>query len=269
MTSLDLSAGKKNVLVTRPQARAAEFVGLLNDNGFNALAFASIEIQPVKLNSQLEKQLKSLNQYDCIIFISINAVEQAAVLLQQLNIKPGSISTKIATIGKATFKAANQAGFKVTISPESGFNSESLLALNELQGEQINGARCLIIRGVGGMENLADALSQRGALVDYAEVYRREIPPLDKNISRLQLSEQWQSFKINAITVTSNESLQNLYDMLEAPGKSAMLKTNLIVASERGISLANKLGFRSVICAQSALNQHMLEALKNEFEPVK
>ena len=262
MTREELNVTKKNVLVTRPQARAAEFIDLLNDHGFKALAFASIEIQPVKLNSQLEKQLKLLNQYDCIIFISVNAVEQVADLLRQLNIKPVSVTTKIATIGKSTMKAANQAGFKVTMSPQSGFNSESLLALNALQREQINGARCLIIRGVGGMETLADTLSQRGAQVEYAEVYRREIPSTDKNISRQQLSEQWQSFKINAITVTSNESLQNLYDMLEPPGQLAMLKTNLIVASRRGVSLANKLGFKSVICAQSALNQHMLAALK-------
>lgn len=265
----DTGAGKNTVLVTRPQARAAEFIDLLNDNGFNALAFSSIEIQPVKLNAQIENQLKSLNEYDYIIFISINAVEQAAGFMQQLNLKPQSISTKIATIGKATFKAANQAGFKVNISPEKGFNSESLLALNELQREQINGSRCLIIRGLGGLEKLADELRQRGAQVDYAEVYRREKPAQDKNISRRQLSEKWQSFKINAITVSSNEALQNLYDMLEQPGKSVMLKTNVIVASQRGVSLAKKLGFRSVICAQSAMNQHMLAALKNELEPVK
>ena len=86
-THVDTDVGKNTVLVTRPQARAAEFIDLLNDNGFNGLAFSSIEIQPVKLNSQIEDQLKSLNEYDYIIFISTNAVEQAAGFMQQLKLK--------------------------------------------------------------------------------------------------------------------------------------------------------------------------------------
>jgi len=258
------------VLVTRPQQQADEFIQLLASKGIAALAFPSIEIRSVELDTCLKKILHHLNDYDLIIFISANAVEQASKLMQQLGVAPASITTKMAAIGKATLAAANKAGFNINISPENKFNSEALLALNELQANQLKNQHCLIFRGVGGLEMLADELQQRGAQVSYAEVYRRIKPQHDAQndgqLSCQQLSENWQDLQIKAITVTSNEALQNLYDMLEPPGKNEMLKTPLIVASARGVKLAKKLQFKQVQSAQSAMNQHILDAIEKEFE---
>lgn len=261
-----MSQQQKVVLVTRPQHQLAKISALLTDNNYAVLAFPSIEICAINVTPQLKHTLCSINEYNLIIFISANAVQHALKLLQQQNIKLVDISARIATIGKATRKAAIEVGFKVDISPQQGFNSASLLALNELQAEQINATRCLIMRGVGGLENLADVLLQRGAQVDYAEVYERRIPALDGNISRQALRKNWPDFGINAITVSSNESLQNLYDMLELANntlaaKSLIMNTLIIVVSERSVKLAKSLGFKRIYCAQSAINQHMLEAL--------
>ena len=138
------------VLVTRPQQQAAEFINLLKDKGFNSLPFPSIEIQGVELNQPLKEIFDTLNRFDLIIFISVNAVRYAEKALQKAGIKPASITAKIATIGKATFMSAKTSGFNVTLSPENGFNSDALLALNELQAEAIINNQCLIFRGVGG-----------------------------------------------------------------------------------------------------------------------
>lgn len=262
---------KKSVLVTRPQHQSAEFIALLDEHDFTGLAFPSIEIGALKLTPQLEQTLRVINNYDLIVFISANAVHQALSLLQQLDISPAAITANIATIGKATQKAANDAGFNVNLSPQQGFNSEALLALNELQAVQIKNSRGLIIRGVGGLENLADELRRRGMQVNYAQVYERRLPQHDGEIKRQQLGKNWDSFAINAITVSSNEVLQNLYDMLELSNASlasrtSILDTRIIVASSRSVTLAKSLGFTQIFCAQSALNQHMLEALKNAFE---
>ena len=265
MNHAPTSRHKHVVLVTRPQRQASEFMRLLASKGIASLAFPSIEIQSVELDARIKKILHHLNDYDLIIFISANAVEQASQLMQQLGIAPASITTKMATIGKATLAAANKAGFKISISPANKFNSEALLALNELQTDVLKNKRSLIFRGVGGLDVLANELQQRGAKVSYAEVYQRIKPQHDGQVSRQQLSENWQNLHIKAITVTSNEALQNLYDMLEPPGKNEMLKTPLIVASARGVALAKKLQFKQVQSAQSAMNQHMLNALEKEF----
>jgi len=253
------------ILVTRPKQQAAEFVDLLTSRGIKSLVFPCIEIRRVELSGSLKEKLKTLNDNNLIIFISVNAVDKAAELMSQLGIKPESITVDIATIGKATYRAAISLGFNVTQSPENGFNSDALLGLETLQTENIKGSQCLIIRGVGGLEYLADELRKRGAKVHYAEVYERNKPLTDESISREELSNKWEKLQINAVTVTSNESLQNLYDMLQQPGKNIMLTTSLIVASQRGIELAQSLGFKSIILSQSALNQHMVEAVENNW----
>jgi len=253
------------VLITRPIKQAAEFVNLLTARGLKSLVFSCIEIQQVELSDSLKEKLKTLNDNNFIIFISANAVEKAALLMKQLDIKPESISAEIATIGKATYRAATSLGFNVTHSPENGFNSDALLGLEEFKSANIKGSQCLIIRGVGGLEYLADELRSRAVKVHYAEVYQRNKPRIDENISREELSNGWEELQINAITVTSNESLQNLYDMLQEPGKNKMLTTTLIVASPRAMELAQRLGFESVVLARSALNEHMLEAVENNW----
>jgi uroporphyrinogen-III synthase len=251
----------KLVLVTRPQQQAAEFIEMLRTRNIESLAFPTIEILPVELNRQLEAVFLSLNNYDLLIFISANAIKQAVKLLQHLTISPASINAKIATIGQATLDVAREYGFKVDITPKDGFNSESLLAMPELQADNIKGGRCLIVRGVGGLGFLAEKLQQRRMTVQYAEIYQRNAPEQDKFTSRKLLSESWKSLGVGAISVTSNESLQNLYDMLEQPGKAEMLTTPLVVVSSRGRELASSLGFSLLSQAKSAMNQHVLEAI--------
>lgn len=253
----------KVVLVTRPAHQAADFIKELERSGATALAFPSMEIEPVEVTEQLLQLLSGLNKYHLLIFISSNAVKYAATILQKLDLPIETINCEIATIGKATHAAADSVGFKVSLQPENGFNSDALLQLPALQTGAINSKRVLIMRGEGGLEQLADTLTQRGAEVSYAEVYRRIKPRRDTGISRQQLSHQWEEMAINTVTVTSNESLQNLYDMLEAPGRTIMLATHLIVPSQRCYDLAMSLGFESVKIAESAINQHMIEAIFN------
>lgn len=230
-------------------------------HGGKALSFPSIEIKRIKLDSSLTHLLTKINSYDMLIFISANAVNYCASLLQTLNISPQEISSKVAVIGKATAVAAISASFNVSIQPNHGFNSDALLELAELQREQLQAKRVLIVRGRGGLEQLPKELIQRGAEVSFAEVYERKKPEHDIQIKRQQLSQNWAKLAISDITVTSNESLQNLYDMLEIPGKNEMLNTHLIVPSHRCAQLAKQLGFQSCSVAQSASNQHMMEAI--------
>lgn len=257
------------VLVTRPFEQGLEFIDLLKERDIKALSFPCIEIQPVELSDLLKRLFQSLGQYQLIIFISANAVQQAAAILHRLNIAPSAIDAKIATIGKATLAAARKLGFKVDLSPDKGFNSDALLALDALQADKVKGMSCLIVRGVGGLNTLADELTLRGVKVAYAEVYRRHKPVVDKGLSRQQLSEHWEHFNIAFVSVTSNESIQNLYDMLFKVGAIRLLETPLIVVSERGVKLAQSLGFKTIKLAASAMNQHILDVIEIEFKEIQ
>lgn len=257
MSTRDLT--DRVVLVTRPQHQAAQLAQLIEAEGGRALLFPSIEIQSLRDNPHVQQTFAQINQYDMLIFTSANAVMQAQQILQSMARTPDSVEAQIAVIGKATQAAAQQAGFQVSIQPEQGFNSEALLAQPQMQ--LVSNQRILLVRGQSGLEVLAENLRERGALVDYAEVYCRAMPVTDSGLQRHELSQHWSDYGITDIIVTSNETLQNLYDMLEMPARQAMLKVHLLVPSKRCATLANSLGFEKITRAESALNQHMVNAL--------
>ena len=140
------------------------------------------------------------------------------------------------------------------ICPKQGANSEALLATEELQ--YIEGQKIVIFRGQGGRELLAQTLSQRGAAVEYAEVYLRAKP--DTNPAELASRQP----AIDLITATSNENLQNLYEMTEIGQRDWLLSKQLVVISERTAKLAKQLGFRSAaIVAQESNDQGLVNAM--------
>jgi uroporphyrinogen-III synthase len=76
------------------------------------------------------------------------------------------------------------------------------------------------------------------------------------------LLDAWQRDAIRAVTVTSNESLQNLVDMLDPRIRPRLFATPLVVVSERGLELARELGFQQAIETTSeAGDEAIIEAL--------
>ena len=69
------------------------------------------------------------------------------------------------------------------------------------------GKRVLIFRGDGGREQLGDALRARGAQVDYVACYRRAKP----RSGAAGLAEAFAQRRIDAVTITSSEGLDNLW----------------------------------------------------------
>ena len=246
----------KGVLVTRPAQQAESLCQLLTENGAIPIRFPTLVIQPAADPALAKTQLAQAEQADWLIFISANAVEQALALL------PLPARPKLAAIGKATARALLNAGRKPDLVPASGNDSEALLALPELQ--RISSQRIVIVRGVGGRETLAETLRARGAMVEYAEVYRRTRPSADA----AELIERWCQGQIHVATATSNETLQNLYDMLGPEGRTELLATPLIVVSPRAAQLARDLGFnKPAIVTAEASDQAILEALRQLFPP--
>ena len=163
---------------------------------------------------------------------------------------------KVAAVGKGSARQLNKHGVSVDIFPSQQFNSEALLAMDEMQA--VAAKRIVIFRGEGGRELLADTLSSRGAIVEYAECYRRSKPEVSANELLAALSQG----KLDIVTATSNEGLQNLYDMVAEPGRSALLKLHLIVVSERSKRLAEALGFtKPAIIAHNASDEMLIEAI--------
>jgi len=249
-------AEPRRVLVTRPTGQADRLCRMLEAAGYAAIPMPAMEIVAPLDSSWLETVLDELDSYDMAVFVSVNAVNMGLEFI--LNERDWPEHMLIATVGARSAEALLKYGLSVDFVPEHRFNSEALLALDDLQ--DMSGQRVAVFRGNGGREYLHDTLTERGAEVDYAEVYRRVCPVVDAK-SMLKLLQPEFLF---CITVNSNETLQNLFEMAGPEGRPLLLDQKLVVASQRQQLLAQQLGFTQLpSVAHNASDEAILAAIRD------
>lgn len=225
------------VLVTRPAHQADNLCALVSAAGMQAVRFPLLAIEGLSI---LAIDLEQTPVYDWWIFMSANAVSFA------LNGNDGKIRhlcgcANVAAVGQATAKALSEQGITVALVPNAGFNSEALLAAPELQ--QVAGKRFLCVRGQGGREILAETLHERGAQVDYLEVYRRVA--VSHDLTQVQSLVDAQA--LNVIQLTSGEALTHLLRLFEQTKYLESLREiPIVVISERLQQQALASGFKRV-----------------------
>jgi uroporphyrinogen-III synthase len=194
-----------------------------------------LEIGPTEHAQALVECVDRLLSYDLAIFVSPNAVSHALpLILQRHGGWPATLAA--ATIGPGSAEALYAHGVPHVIAPSGRFDSESLLSLAALQAVQAQ--HILIFRGQGGRDVLAEGLRARGALVDYAECYRRTRPQGDANA----LAQAASRAQIDALILTSSEALRNLHCMLQDRDMRALLRVPLFVPHARIADNASRMG---------------------------
>ncbi len=239
------------ILVTRPAQQADPLCRLIEAAGGTPLRLPALTILDNSDDPALQRRLSHLSDYQIAIFISPNAVSFGLDAIERCG---GMVdSLLLATVGKGSARALQQRlGRRPDLVPEASFDSEGLLALEPLQ--HVHGIHILIIRGVGGREQLADTLRQRKAQVDYAEVYRRETPPPTEG-------SEWLD-KTDIITLTSSEAARNLVSMTPAAARESLFAKPLVVVSERCAEQAHQLGFHQAIrVSPQASDEAMVQTL--------
>ena len=251
-------SGKK-ILVTRPNHQSENMCKLIEQQGWQAIRFPVIAIKARSLSRQELKRVQNIDLYQKVFFVSVNAVNFA---LQIINGKMERLQkVSCIAVGNASYKALTAHGISNVLVPEQGFNSEEILAMPEMQDMQ--GQSCLIIRGEGGRGLLAASLRERGAKVDYLEVYKRVVPVSDNRL----VHEYLQHKAFAAILIYSGDALKNLLQMLAKQDiNNNLLNTPLVVISQRVEHLAKKIGFKNIIIADEASDAAMMNALLNGEE---
>jgi len=245
---------RAHVLVTRPAHQAENLSRLIEEWGGVAFRFPTLAIVPLDNSCTIQNTLAHLDKYQWLVFISANAVTMHSYYSDGVKIEQFK-SVRIAAIGKATALALAQAGLPVDLVPESGYNTEALLAMPQMQ--QMKGQSCLIIRGEGGREELATTLRSRGATVEYLDVYKRIIPALDSSQVSLLLAHD----KLDVITATSGDALQNLLIMLEEKNHQQLFEVPLVVISNRIRQIAADMGFKRIAVTSSPSDAAILETV--------
>lgn len=288
LNSTMLLASKPCVVITRPQAQAETWAADLQTLGFASRRLPLLELRVVQDEARqraIKNKILDFDLYQKVIFVSQNAVDYGMAWLEdywpQL-----PIGIDYFAVGATTAKKLANYGIAVTdlaISESGGMTSEDLLRAPQLQ--DVQGDKILIFRGLGGRGHLAETLRERGAWVDYCELYERLIPSEAQGQLQQLLAEAIGNEPAGTgvkerfiLALHSGESLQNLLRLtanlgenLNSPAQKtaqanalAQLQTlPLLVPSVRVAETARTAGFKHLITAENATDHAMTAALLN------
>jgi uroporphyrinogen-III synthase len=201
------------VVVTRPVRQAAEFTRRLAALGAIPIVWPAIVILPPADREALARAHASLDRYDFAFFVSSNAAEYGAPPAGRWPARLQAYAP-----GPGTAAALASVGVPYPRVPETGQDSEGLLALPELA--DVRGKRAILFRGQGGRELLADTLRARGAEVDVVSCYRRAAPSGDAR----GLLDALRSHRAQALTLTSSEGVDNLVRAAGPDGRAQLAR---------------------------------------------
>jgi len=167
------------LLVTRPQPQADDWVHTLREHGVpaHALPLITIVAEPADVAASAWSTLATCTM---AMFVSPNAV--AHFFAQRPPSMPWPPQVWAGSTGPGTSAALRDAGVPAVAIVEpppaaAQFDSESLWS--QLADRPWAGQRVLVVRGDGGRDWLAERLRAEQAVVDFVSVYRRTVPQLD------------------------------------------------------------------------------------------
>lgn len=250
----DHPLANRGIVVTRPLDQAQALARLVKQAGGEPILFPLLEIVPVQDYARFDAVIDNLENFDWAIFISSNAVQHGMTRLLARRSLPDGL--RYAAVGPMTAAELGAFGVQNVQIPADRFDSESLLNLPEMQA--VAGKRCVIFRGIGGRDLLANTLTERGAEVVFAECYQRTNPNPDPQ----PLEKLWKNDGLHALVVTSSEALRNLLDL--AKNAEWLKATPIFVNHPRIAEAASAQGLQA-ITADAPGDAGMLATLETYF----
>jgi|SRR5579883_475545 uroporphyrinogen-III synthase len=245
-----------HILVTRPEPQGAELCRLIAAEGGYPVSFPTIAFAPPPDQETFQESINALGKQDLLIFISPQAVYSSIASIRKTWPQfPESV--QFAAVGAGTAKALRDAGYNVTLQPESEWSSQGLLEMEELKA--VSGKKIAIIRGVGGRELLDVELARRGACILPVIAYERTLPKIDVDPCLNLLEKRI----IDIIICTSYEGVRNLKILLGEAGWPYIKDIPVIVMSERIKSLAHNLGFQTIWVTPNPSMAAILDVCRN------
>lgn len=236
-----------NVLLTRAEGQNETLAALLEKASIRPVIIPMLVIEPREADHRDRRLVMNLDRFDHIVFVSGNAVVFAMDLLERYWPQwPAALHWH--AVGEATAGLLRQRDIEPWVPAQH--STEGLLASGVF--DRVEGAKIMIVRGVGGRESLAQSLRERGADVTYLEVYERRAVSLDTAAKQALLA------LLPAVAVVySGETLQALASNLDNVREGL----SIVVPSGRVGHMAAMLGFTRVTVAGGADENAMLAAV--------
>lgn len=239
------------LLITRPHLQAQKTLEWFEQHDVDCFSLPLLDIAKTEPNINPQPE-------DCqhTIFISANAVFYAREYLPYWKNR----EVTIWAIGEATAQALKDQGMFDVIQAQGNRNSEALLAMDGLQN--IHGQKIVIYRGQGGRQHLADVLTERGAQVDYCELYSRQPCAHESVLLQKDAFNKWRKQSQPLITmVLSVETLQAYSAIAPDLLGDNYLQVPLLIPSERIKQAAQAQGYQALLRADYAHFSALKDAL--------
>jgi uroporphyrinogen-III synthase len=217
-------------------------------HGATLLALSPWRLQP-RDDSDTRNRLQQALQAEYVLFTSPAAV-RFAHRLQPLNVIAGQ--TWLA-VGGGTASALRRAGVADVRAPMR-MDSEGLLALPELHG--IRDREIGLVTAPEGRDLLGTTLTERGARLLRADVYRRE--PIALAASALEALRYLSAPA--CLLLSSSGALAHFLEQLPVDLAVRLRETTVIAASARLMQHAHDTGFHDVVLAAGPRPAQMLSA---------
>ena len=194
----------RRVVVTRARAQAGELSRELETLGAETFEFPTIEIRPPEDFGPLDGAIRDLDSFDWLVFTSVNGVEAFVERLKRhgLDLRAVPRRARVAAMGPATARRAEEAGLRVDVTPEE-YRAESLV--EALTHDSLVEKRVLIPRAKVAREVLPEKLRESGAEVVVPPAY--ESVPSGEGRERLR--GLLDSGEVDCVTFTASSTVEN------------------------------------------------------------
>ncbi len=255
----------KRILVTRAREQASQLAAAIEELGGEPLSLPSIRTRwpsrPEALD-KLDRSLRSLREFDWVMFTSVNGVDYFFERLALLELDIRSLGrARIAAVGPKTAEALRRRGLRTEALPAE-YQAEGMLA--SLLPHLKQGQRALLPRANIARSYLPEALRKLGLEAVEADVYETVISDEDAAEATGLLREG----KIHAITFTSSSTATNFWELLkrqEAENPHDLLRgVRIVCIGPKTAETAAKLGMRVSRVAEQATIESLVQALKDD-----
>jgi uroporphyrinogen-III synthase len=248
------------LLLTRPTEESQALAQTLAEVGVHSASLPLLQIEPLPVSEANRSIIYDLAAYCAVIVVSKPAARLGLAMLDE--VWPQPPMQKWFTVGAATAQILDDYGLHVFF-PEHGDDSESLLDLPQFQ-QAVSGyyPKVLIMRGEDGRELLAERLRERGVVVDYLPLYRRNLP----QYPAFALPHTVKAERLNGLVVSSGQGFEHLRE-LAGDAWPTLAQMPLFVPSPRVAEIARAAGVLTVVDCRGASAPALLAALREHPAP--
>ena len=257
--SVDKPLEGKRIVVTRAVEQARGFRERLEKNGATVLLLPAVSFSEPADSTALDSAVRSLEEFDWILFTSANAVRFFASRCRKLGRAVGEdIRPRCAAVGTVTAGAAAAVGFSIDYVSRQFLGTALAMELRP----SLAGKRVLLPRGQRAGRDLPDALQAGGAdVTEVAAYHTGGVGSVEPGVL-----EALRDARVDVVSFFSPSAVENVRGELGAD-VLARLAANAAFAAVGPVTAAalRKVGLPVAIEASEATAESMAVAIERYF----